>query len=244
MQNNQENQYSNKSLVKKDIPIEDYIDFSIIKKEEIYSEKLSLDIRLYKEYKKSELRKFAYYIKNDFAKKAYKRIFITYYLPGMKVGNGAWATSHFNPNLEVVMTSPYFDDTKEIVNPNGEKIQLVLEKYTENLKNKKIIGFWKENENFITAIYKRNKKYYLNEISLKSGSKGKDYELIVKSKNNKQTFIIKELLYPKNPNDTKLIGEYTDYYLIEANGDLALYDDIGIIEKYHKITTYNTVYNK
>ena len=33
----------------------------------------------------------------------FKRVFITWYLPGMEVGAGAWATTHFNPLLEVTI---------------------------------------------------------------------------------------------------------------------------------------------
>lgn len=34
-------------------------------------------------------------------REVFPRIFITWYLPGMKPGAGAWATTHFEPGLDV-----------------------------------------------------------------------------------------------------------------------------------------------
>lgn len=33
--------------------------------------------------------------------KKFERVFICYYLPGMEIDAGAWATGHFDPELEV-----------------------------------------------------------------------------------------------------------------------------------------------
>jgi hypothetical protein len=40
----------------------------------------------------------------------YERVFICYYLPGMEVGAGAWATGHFNPELEVKVLGKGWQD--------------------------------------------------------------------------------------------------------------------------------------
>ncbi len=219
-----------KDSFKNNIPIEDYIDYHVINQDEIYNEKLSLDIQLDKPYKKSELQNFAYYIKNNFAKKSYKRIFISYYLPEMNVGNGAWATSHFNPNLEVYMTSPFYDDINQNNTIDTINTKKLLKDFSK--KHNNIIGLWKENNSFIIIIHKINKTYYFNEIDIESGVEGKDYELIV---NGQKNYVLKDLLYPEKSNNVKLIGEYTDYYKIESNGDLSLYDKFGIIERYKNL---------
>ena len=215
--------------------VEDFMDFSIIREQKVYSEKLSLDIRLQQEYKKTTLEKFAHYIKHDFAKKDYERIFITYYLPGMEVGSGAWATSHFKPDLSIFMTSSYFDNTKDDFDKQNKSISSSIKNYVNNSENKNFLGFWRENENYIVTIFKKFDNYYLNEIQFKKNEIGKDYELIVKTDSNKNFYIIKELLYPENNLGTKYLSDYTDYYYIEPNGNLSLYDKIGIIESYDKI---------
>ena len=97
-----------------------------------------------------------------------------------------------------------------------------------------LIGKWLDN-GAITFIFKRGKTYYMSSISISSLNIGKDYELIVKNLNGEQGFILKDILYPKNLNGVKLVNEYTDYYYIEKNGDLSLYDKIGFLEKYIKL---------
>ena len=68
---------------------------------------------------------------------------------------------------------------------------------------------------------------------------GINYELLEKNVRGVQTFIIKELLQGTNvSSDVQLIGEYIDYYLIEQNGDLALYDKVGLVEKYRKVNNH------
>src|SRR5680860_249010 len=61
---------NNNLSVKPKIPIEDYFEYSIIRKNEIGTEKLSLDIRIKKEYNKSELEEFAHYIKDNYSTKS------------------------------------------------------------------------------------------------------------------------------------------------------------------------------
>jgi hypothetical protein len=46
------------------------------------------------------LRAIATQLKNSDAH-TYERTFIVYYLPGMEIGSLAWATSHFDPELQV-----------------------------------------------------------------------------------------------------------------------------------------------
>ena len=212
------------------------IEYSIIKVDKIPNEKYSIDIRLEKEYKKTELEEFAYYVKNELITEDYTRVFISYYLPNMKVGQGAWATSHFNPELEIIMSSPFYDNTKEKEKVNLSKTDIAVNTFLSKNSSCEIIGKWYQGNNFLMFIFKKNEKYNLKEMNISTLKIGKNYELIEKKVNGKQAFIIKEFLEGTNVgSDVELIGEFTDYYLIEKNGDLALYDNIGIIEKYRKI---------
>ena len=78
------------------------IGYTIIEKESMGSIKLSMDIRLEHEVSEGFLATLALKLRQDEPVK-YDRMFICYYLPEMTPGSGAWATSHFNPNLEVTI---------------------------------------------------------------------------------------------------------------------------------------------
>jgi len=62
--------------------------------------KRSLVVRLNKKVSEETLRNIAFKLKVQ-DPRYYVRTFISYNLPGMKLNSGAWATTHFDPNLEV-----------------------------------------------------------------------------------------------------------------------------------------------
>jgi len=196
-------------------------EYSIIKQESIPSIKASIDVRLNKEFNKSSIEKLALKLKNDLNGN-YQRIFICYYLPGMTVGSGAWATSHFDPDLEIIMTSPYYDDTKKINKTDNSKTDKLINKFLTENGSVDILGKWGQGDGVLVIIFKKNGNDYLNEMEIDNLKIGKNWELLNKIKNGKQIFIIKALM-----------GDgYNDYYLIEKNGKLPLYDNIGIYEQY------------
>ncbi|MCK5127620.1 MAG: hypothetical protein KAR42_15290 [candidate division Zixibacteria bacterium] len=73
--------------------------YSIIKKEMFGRIKCSFDIRLENKVSEAVLKKISLKLR----KKKYDRVFICYYLPGMVVDAGAWATGHFNPDLKIII---------------------------------------------------------------------------------------------------------------------------------------------
>lgn|GEM_PF-3007759 len=208
--------------------------FSIIKIDTIPPYKYSIDIRLEKECKKSEIEQLAYYIKKNVIKETYQTIFISYYLPKMKVDEVAWATSHFNPDLEIFMTSPAYNDIKPKENINVSETDIAINEFIDKNRSCKIIGTWYEGKDFLIFIFKKNSKNYLAEMNIKTQNIS-EYELLTKKYKEQQTFIIKKFLEPPR-NGIKPIGDYTDYYTIEANGDLSLFDNIGLIERYKLIS--------
>jgi hypothetical protein len=82
------------------VPIPNGVIYTIIRTEVVPGIKRSLDIRLNRTVSEEVLRAIATKLKNS-DHGTYERTFISYYLPGMKVGSGAWATSHFDPDLEI-----------------------------------------------------------------------------------------------------------------------------------------------
>lgn len=199
-------------------------EYSIIKKESIPSIKASIDVRLNKEFNKSSIEKLAIKLKNDL-KSNYERVFICYYLPEMEVGSGAWATSHFDPNLEIIMTAPYYDDSRKISKTDNSKTDVLINKLLAENGSVDILGKWSQGNGVLVVIFKKNGSYYLNEMGIDKLKIGRNWELYSKNQNGKQIFIVKALM-----------GDgYYDYYLIEKNGKLSLYDNVGLYEQYDLI---------
>ena len=87
------------------------VTYSIIKDERMDRIKRCLDVRLSRKVSKDVLQNIALELK-DSAGVSFQRTFICYYLPGMKVGEGAWAITHFNPTLEVSILGPTVEDDR------------------------------------------------------------------------------------------------------------------------------------
>lgn len=71
--------------------------FSIIEQSSKASFKHTIEIRLEKKATKEELEKIGHYLFSQLNKK-FDRVFMSYYLSGMAVGSGAYATTHFEGN--------------------------------------------------------------------------------------------------------------------------------------------------
>lgn len=73
------------------------------------------------------------------------RYFILYYLPDMKIGSGAWATSHFNPSLSVnIQGISDRDQAKMTCNPLPKGV---------------LVGKWFDNRPYVEntmIIYKKD----------------------------------------------------------------------------------------
>lgn len=89
------------------------IEYKIIK--EVKNEKLrksNIDIRLTKIIDKKDLGIIANSLRRD--RKEYDRVWIFYYLPAINTDAGAWATTHFTPNLEVKILGITEKDEKKL----------------------------------------------------------------------------------------------------------------------------------
>ncbi len=123
------------------------VSYTIIEKSSMRSIKLSIDIRLEQKVSKDFLQKLALKLRQEEPIK-YDRMFITYYLPDMTPGSGAWATSHFNPNLKV-----------EILGTTIEEEKALMSKPKDS--SGEIIGEWLDESPYVGAKYtllKRNGK--------------------------------------------------------------------------------------
>lgn len=129
--------------------------------------KASFNIRLDKRICEEEIELIAKNIKTKHS--GFDKYFILYYLPDMKIGSGAWATSHFNPYLSVKIQGISDEDEEKMTNtilPEGE-----------------LIGKWFDNRPYAEntmIIYKLNESYKLRQVFNDGSSGDKD---IVKNGN-------------------------------------------------------------
>lgn len=186
------------------------VTYLIIDSDTFLDYKRSLDIRLSKKVSEETLRAIALKL-NAQDSKNYERTFICYYLPDMKVGAGAWATTHFNPNLDV-------------------RIQGLTAEQEETLKkqpddpSREVIGSWLDESPFVGSritIFRQNGKLFI-ENTYKDGSSGKK-EIVEKLSGKDRTFREKER------------NSFGEFYLIDSQGNLQLWDQEGLISTAKKI---------
>lgn len=89
-----------RSLAAEESAIPADLDYSILSEKELPPFKRSLIVLLPRKVPMSVLRTLAIRLR-DADPTHYDRTFIFYYLPGWTVNHGSWATSHFDPELEV-----------------------------------------------------------------------------------------------------------------------------------------------
>jgi len=192
-------------------------DVSIINIATLHSVKRTVQVRLSQRVSEDTLRTIA----NKLYVPGYDRTFILYLLAGMKVGEQiAWATTHFNPNLEIKVLG---------LTPTQLETLVALPSSSKP-SPQELIGKWiwelpYGSSNRIT-IYKRNGNVYYERAFL-DGS-GSVEIMIERASRQGRRFEDEEL------------NDYGDYYLLDKHGDLFLGDTEGIFEKLQKIDGIET----
>jgi hypothetical protein len=188
-------------------------DFTIIKEDiDRALNKTSVEIRLKEEISEADLKNIALEIKNN--REDYNKVWIFYFLPGQEPEKGAWATTHFTPKLKVKIIGA----TKEA------SIEMRKTKVTGEILNS-----WFENDPMLSNkkyLVKENGKLFMKSIYPKSKLTGDGGEM-------------KKEVFEKKLNNGIIRYDYKnnfgEYYLIEKNGNLALYDDSGKFNEAKKI---------
>lgn len=160
-----------------------------------------LTITLSKKVSQETLRQLAIELRAKECKR-YDRMFITYYLAGMTVDAGAWATSHFVPDLKVHM--------------QGLTAEQERERSTKSDKRSgRAIGVWLDEMLDKIAIRHQNGTIVLVQ-QFGDGSIW-NKEMIERQESGRWWYIQK--------------GENTfgEYYVIDHSGDLGVYDHKGLI---------------
>ncbi|MHC5053659.1 MAG: hypothetical protein ACYTKD_02955 [Planctomycetota bacterium] len=166
--------------------------------------KRSLDIRLNKKVDEGALRAIALVLRAQDSRR-YKRAFITYYLPGMPVGAGAWATTHFNPGLKVEILGLTAETEQELISETPPA-------------NWEIIGRWLDESPYgggRISIFRENGQLFM-EQKFRDGSTLRN-ELAEKKTSLGRRF------------DAAEDASAGDHWLLVADGGLQIRDNDGLI---------------
>ena len=181
----------------------DDVSYSTINSSTMGRFKRSLDIRLNKRVSEGSLRAIALKLKAlDW--RTYDKTYIAYYLPGMVVNAGAWATTHFSPNLEV-----------RILGLTPKQLDKIL---AEPLPaNDEIIGSWLDDRPYVgfrITIFRKDGKLFVEQVA-KDGSRGTD-----------------ELIETKAPQGRRFDegggSSFGDHWVLGSDGNLQFRDNDGL----------------
>ena len=191
-------QRQSKEAIPKDVT------YSIIDTKVVPGVKRSLDVRLNRKVTEDVLRSIALQLKSQDPKE-YERTFITYYLPDMKLGAGAWATTYFDPDLDIRILGLTAEQEKNLVNEVADS-------------SREVVGTWLDESPVVGSkitIYRQNGKLYMEQI-FGDGSSSKK-EMTKKASSRGQRF------------EEKSSSSSGDYYLINTRGDLEMRDQVGLV---------------
>lgn len=185
------------------------VSFSIIGSDALPGVIRNLNVRLSRKVSEQTLRAIAFKLKAE--PPPYDRTMIYYYLPGMTVGTGAWATTHFTPDLEVRIIGLTVEDENKLVNQPEPA-------------NRETIGHWLDESPFVGSritIFREKGKLFI-EQTYKDGSGHK-----------------KEIVERKSPlgrrfNEVER-SRNGDHWILVSDGNLQVRDNDGLIGTAAKI---------
>jgi hypothetical protein len=177
---------------------------SIINEEAVPGVVRRLDVRLPRKVTEKELQAVALHLKG-LARGEFQQTFIVYYVPGMEVGAGGWATTHFNPNLQVRILGTSEAEERELVgSPDSDP-------------ESDVIGSWLDDRPFVgtrITFYREDGTTY-RERRYRDGSSDRDVLI--------ETRVPRGRKFETDPPSGR------DYYLLVDSGALELRDDEGLI---------------
>lgn len=98
-------------------PVNELPEYSVISYEGSPTGRGILEVRLTETIQREDIRGIAGELRQEYTSN--DPLFINYYLPQMQIGWGAWATSHFSPDLEIQVLG--VEDTSRSVSGTGNQ---------------------------------------------------------------------------------------------------------------------------
>ncbi len=128
------------------------VDVSIINKHVIPGIKRGLTVRLDKKISKEVLIDVAHKIKESDPNK-YERTLILYYLPNMPLGEGAWASTNFDPELEVRIFGLTIEQEDLLMSHPQPATEGVHGIWIDELNNRRLTIFSNKKGFFMEQLY-------------------------------------------------------------------------------------------
>jgi len=178
--------------------------YSIIEDTSMATIKRSVDVRLEQKISEDALRLVAEKIKGMDSKR-YDRVFITYYLPHQTPGSGAWATTHYEPNIDVRVLGFGADEVPAPEQPDAPKADRV--------------GRW-EYSDAIGQVFTISRVGTGFTMTIEFQDGGKIVEPVTAQREGERVFVRRV-----KPNGTG------DYWILDEEKNLLLMDSEGLIGK-------------
>ena len=163
------------------------------------SSKRSLTVHLAEPIDEATLTSIARSLQSE--KPNFGRTYIEYYLPNMVEGAGAWATTHFDPDLNVEILGLSVDEIEQVSNAPTDP---------------NLIGRWVAQADGYTIMIRREGNHLLLTRTYADGSEGEH--------------LIRERQAPRGTRYDFIEDSDTgDYFVLRADGDLEARDDLGLV---------------
>lgn len=180
------------------------VSYSIIGEASVPGMKRSLDVRLRSKASAQELELVARELKAR-DRSPYERTFISYYLPGMPVGSGAWATTHFTPALEVKILGLSLAD--EAALSDGD-----------SARGGALVGAWLDQRPVVSS-----------RLSIRSEGGKLTLERKFKDSSSFECDLIEKQSPRGRRFDCIQKPRWGDHWIVTPKGDLELRDDDGLV---------------
>ncbi|MDZ4688498.1 MAG: hypothetical protein SH850_25775 [Planctomycetaceae bacterium] len=188
--------------------IPDDVDYEIVDRYAVPKTKLSLDIRLNRRVSSEILKSIAEKTYESEHGRSYERVFLTFYLPGMEVDAGAWATAIFDPKLKVKIIGATEDFVAKLSNPTADD-------------GRKLVGQWISDTGSLGqsfTIYRKGKLVFM-DIQYEDGGIS-THQLLERRQSGQQRFVKKENNSPD------------EYWYIDKQGELCLFHTAGVTRRF------------
>lgn len=182
------------------VQLPDGVTYEIIDVKMFSGSERSVDVRLSDRINKPELEALARRI-HDSDEDTYARTYIDYYLPSMEVGSFPWATTYFEPDLNVNVIGLTADEASALVSDAG---------FTND---RDVVGRWLDDTHSITIF--RLYGFPYEERVFTDGSSGV-YELVESNTARGMRF------------EDKSGSDFGDHYIVKPGGDLEFHDNEGL----------------
>ncbi len=186
-------------------------EYSLIKVNSNSKIKFLADVRIDKKLNDNQLKQIAVQIEDDVGVKS-ERGSIAFYLPEMRTGSGAWAAVDFTPEISIRIIGQSIEEEQEIMAG------------IDNIHDYE--GLWSDNFQqgaMMNRISKDKSLGFVIEIISPSDPKPSEFADQLKKTIQNGRVIYKDIEHP---------GQY---FLVEDNGDLSVYDNDGYTFTYKKL---------